>query len=167
MRRWPVGHQRGVWALDTNGSGDGSPTALLFTATSGTGKASRSCSQALFPTHVEFWLYGMHRTYLSKGTTFDVANGLRYAGYRDGARNLIWAGGGNFIGLTLADLHWLRFELRNISWTANTFEVYIDGTRVWHTPTTRPASFGTAWAQGAGLRRIDVSGGMVDGIRMW
>ena len=61
----------------------------------------------------------------------------------------------------------MRIELRNINWTANTLEAYIDGTRVWHNPTTTPASFGTAWTVGAGLRRIDVSGGMVDGIRMW
>jgi hypothetical protein len=55
---------------------------------------------------------------------------------------------GSATGVPAADLAWHHIELRNINWSARTFDVYVDGTLA--ASKTFPTSFGTS------VGRIDI-----------
>jgi hypothetical protein len=73
------------------------------------------------PTHIGFWMMGVGAEFVvSTGTTADY-NLVRIVGY-----DLYLLDGGAY-GVPAADLAWHHVELRNIDWTARTFDIYVDG----------------------------------------
>jgi hypothetical protein len=69
--------------------------------------------------------------------------------------------------VNLTGLQWVHVVLDKIDWSTGTLDVYMNGMRTWGAKPEEPARLGSAWTPGSGVRRIDVSGGIIDGIRMW
>ena len=91
------------------------------------------------PSHIGLWMIGVGGVFVvSSGTT---AN-----------NNLIRIGGatndGSTYSVATGDLAWHHVELRNINWSARTFDIYFDATLA--TSMTFPTSFGTS------VGRIDI-----------
>jgi hypothetical protein len=74
------------------------------------------------PSHIGFWMMGVGAEFVvSTGTSADV-NLVRVVG--NGSTSL----DGSAYGVSTGDLAWHHVELRNINWTARTFDIYVDGT---------------------------------------
>ena len=156
----------GTWVLDTSGSGDGSTTALSYTGASGTGQQAKVFvfPEAVFPTHIDFWMYGFNRLTFSTSTdTATSAGNLGFAGFWNSPNSVAWWGA-EPKGLQVGRVQWNHFELDNIDWNTGAFILVINGTRV---SGDDPPRFNSSWVPGTGLRSVGIAGGIVDGIRMW
>jgi hypothetical protein len=94
------------------------------------------------PSHIGYWMMGVGGEFvISSGSTAGY-NLVRIVGYDTYPLD------GSAYGVLTADLAWHHVELRNIDWSARTFDIYVDGTLAASKPF--PTSFGTS------VGRIDV-----------
>jgi hypothetical protein len=97
------------------------------------------------PSYIGFWMQGIGAEFtVSSGSTADY-NLIRVSSY-----DMYPLDGGSYVfAVKTSDGGWHHVELRNIDWTARTFDVYLDGA-VASPARPFPTSFGTS------VGRIDI-----------
>ena len=161
----------GTWAFHTSGSGDGSPTALAITGSSTQADLGKVIvfPQAVFPTHIEFWMYGLHRMFFCSSPDTCSSTTIGGAGYWNfSPPNACWIG--QYVNCRqFTTAQWMHVKLDNIDWSSGTLGATVNDMNV-TSDAQQPIRFPSSWVSGTGMRRLTITGvegAIIDGIRLW
>jgi hypothetical protein len=96
------------------------------------------------PSHIGYWMMGVQGEFVVSSGSTAYDNLIRIIGYNPTTYPL----DGSAYAIMITDTAWHHVELRNIDWTARTFDIYVDGTLA--AAKAFPTTYGTS------VGRIDI-----------